>query len=41
MRTMTRPTHWYGTDAPKGGIEIDWQLIEIVAKDFVAGRWAQ
>ena len=34
---MTRPTHWYGTDAPEGGIEIDWELIEIVAKDIDAG----
>ena len=34
---MTRPTHWYGTDAPEGGIELDWDLIEVVAKDIGAG----
>ena len=34
---MTRPTHWYGTDAPEGGIELDWELIEVVARDIGAG----
>ena len=31
---MTRPTHWYGTDAPEGGIELDWQLIDEVATEL-------
>ena len=34
---MTRPTHWYGTDAPEGGIELDWQMIEEVATGLNAG----
>ena len=34
---MNRPTHWYGVDAPEGGIEIDWQLIEMAAADLNAG----
>lgn len=31
---MTRPTHWYGTDAPKGGIELDWEMIDEVASEL-------
>ena len=33
---MTRPTHWYGTDAPEGGIELDWNMIALVALDIGA-----